>query len=357
MRTKVTVVCAMAAFVAIAGGTAQATGLIHTENIAKGAVTLDRLAPKVQKMVTAMPKNGSNGMNGADGIPGAPGAKGSTGATGATGATGPMGATGAAGAPGSAAAKGDKGDKGDDGLKGYKGDTGETGATGPQGPKGDTGLKGDKGDTGLTGATGLQGPKGETGLTGPKGETGADGTTGLTGPAGKDGKDGKDGVNGTDAPAAAYGVAQVIVQRGTAAASAWATYSTRLGSPVGDTTGGTFRFTCSVAQAPCAISVKAAVLGSSDHAFYPRVLVYKSGPIGVAGPEMTCEYGDGSNGAAPMGLTAQALSATPAYTAVPLNIGSTADCGNDPNVPAGDVATITVPSGYYDVISTFSFLA
>ena len=51
MRTKTTVACALTAFVAVAGGTAEATGLIHTANIAKGAVTLNRLAPDVQKKV------------------------------------------------------------------------------------------------------------------------------------------------------------------------------------------------------------------------------------------------------------------------------------------------------------------
>jgi hypothetical protein len=353
MRTKMTIACAMAAFVVIAGGTAQATGLIHTGNIAKGAVTLDRLSPNVQKLVTAMPKNGKDGKNGIDGLPGAPGA---TGATGAMGATGPMGA------PGTAAEKGDKGDKGDTGLKGLKGEPGADGAMGPQGAKGDTGLKGDKGDAGLPGADGATGPQG---LKGDSGLAGADGATGLQGPKGENGLKGDKGdagdagapgTDGKDAPAAAYGVAAVSVQRGSSAASVWASYSTRLGSPIGDTASGSFRFTCSVAQAPCAISVKAAVLGSADHAIYPRLLVYKSGPIGVAGPETTCEYGDGSNGAAPLALTAQAASASPAYTAVPLNIGNTADCLNDPAVPAGDVSTIIVPSGYYDVFSTFQFL-
>jgi hypothetical protein len=49
MRTKLTVACALAAFIAVGGGTAEATGLIHTRDIAKGAITLNRLAPSAHK--------------------------------------------------------------------------------------------------------------------------------------------------------------------------------------------------------------------------------------------------------------------------------------------------------------------
>ena len=112
MRTKTTVACSLAAFVAIAGGTAEATGLIQTANIAKGAVTLNRLAPNVQKMISDKSKpgiNGINGVNGANGVDGLPGAKGATGAQGANGIQGPQGPAGA---------KGDKGDHGDQGEPG-----------------------------------------------------------------------------------------------------------------------------------------------------------------------------------------------------------------------------------------------
>jgi hypothetical protein len=159
-----------------------------------------------------------------------------------------------------------------------------------------------------------------------------------------------------------YGVATVNVSRGhdangvQNAASAWATYSTALGSPVGDTTGGTFRFTCSTVNAPCTVAVAAAVLsddpGNAD--FYPRVLIYRQ-DYDNAGPEVYCEYGDGSTGSAPISINAQALSATPTYTPVPINIGGSADCGG-PVATAGDVNVITVPSGYYDVHSTFVFV-
>jgi hypothetical protein len=320
MQTKVILACSLAAFVAVAGGTAEATGLIHTGNIAKGAVTLDRLAPKVQKLVTAMPKNGTNGLNGVDGIPGAPGAKG---ATGATGDTGPMGEMGPAGADGAAAAKGDAGLNGLDGVAG---------------PKGDTGLTGAKGDMGLTG------PKGDTGNTGPKGEKG---DTGNTGPKGDDGKDGKDGTNGVDAPARQYGAASILVSRNGSPASTWATYSTALGSPYGDTTGGTFRFTCS-GTVNCTIGVKASVTAGASHGLYPRLLVYKSGPTGDAGSISECEYADG-------GVTSISLP----NTDVTLNIGGSADCLASPVLPIGngDVSTIVVPAGnYYDVLSSFTFL-
>jgi len=161
---------------------------------------------------------------------------------------------------------------------------------------------------------------------------------------------------------AEYGVAAVNVSRGGAPATVWAQYSTRLGSPVGDTTGGVFRFTCAVEKAPCTISVSGAVLGSSNHGMYPRVLVYKQGDGNGGGTlvENYCEYGDGSTGTAPFPLTHQPLSATPTLTAVPVNIGGSADCGyvdshGDPQ-PAGDQAVIIVPRGYYDVHSTFLFL-
>ena len=125
---------------------------------------------------------------------------------------------------------------------------------------------------------------------------------------------------------------------GADAATAWATYSTVLGSPVGDTTGGVFRFTCSTANAPCTVAVKAAVLSDSagTTAIYPRVLIYRQ-DYNAGGPEVYCEYGDGSTGSLPLAITQQALSSTPAYTAVPLNIGGTADCVPTVSAPGGDV--------------------
>jgi hypothetical protein len=154
----------------------------------------------------------------------------------------------------------------------------------------------------------------------------------------------------------AYGVATVNVSRGGAPATLWATYSTALGTPVGDNTGGVFSFTCSTASAPCTVSVGGAVLSRSagTAAIYPRILIYRQ-DYNAGGPEVYCEYGDGSTGSAPLALTKQPLSSTPTYTPVPVNIGGTADCGG-PVPTAGDVNQITVPAGYYDVHSTFVFL-
>ena len=140
-------------------------------------------------------------------------------------------------------------------------------------------------------------------------------------------------------------------------ATAWATYSTALGSPVGDNTGGVFRFTCSTANAPCTVSVGGAILSRSagTGAIYPRVLIYRQ-DYNAGGPEIYCEYGDGATVASgPLALTKQPLSSTPVYAPVPLHIGGSADCGG-PDPTAGLVNQITVPSGYYDVHSTFVFL-
>ena len=91
MRTKLVLACAAMAFVAIAGGTAEATGLIHTANIANGAITFDKLSPHVQKVISKKATGGTNGVNGLNGVNGAKGDTGATGAQGAKGDTGPAG--------------------------------------------------------------------------------------------------------------------------------------------------------------------------------------------------------------------------------------------------------------------------
>lgn len=83
---------------------ASSTGLIHTRDIANGAVTLAKLAPHARKELSSI--------------------QGKTGATGAQGA---------------------------------KGDTGATGATGPQGPQGDPGQNGTNGTDGTNGKDGANG--------------------------------------------------------------------------------------------------------------------------------------------------------------------------------------------------------
>lgn len=175
--------------------------------------------------------------------------------------------------------------------------------------------------------------------------TGTQGPAGPQGPAGKDGKDGAAGPAGPagkDAQALPYGVAKVKVSRGGAAPTAWATYTTTVGGPEGDTTGGVFRFTCNESQAPCKVSV-AAYSTADGVKVYPRVDIQKESLNG--GPQEYCEYGDGP------------LSGTLTGTATdqPINIGGSADCGAT-GAPSGDVSAIFVPAGYYDVFSTFQFI-
>jgi hypothetical protein len=166
------------------------------------------------------------------------------------------------------------------------------------------------------------------------------GGSGAQGPQGEPGAPGEPGPAGKDAQALPYGIAQVKVQRGTGAASPWAVYSTTIGSPVGDTTGGTFRFTCTDAQAPCKVSL--AGYATKDGAtVYPRLDIQKQSMNG--GSQTYCEYADGP--------ASGALSSSP--TALTLHIGSSDDCGL--NGPAGALNEITVPAGYYDVTSTFQF--
>ncbi len=161
-----------------------------------------------------------------------------------------------------------------------------------------------------------------------------------------------------DPPALAleYGVAAVDVTRGGSTAT-FGVYSTALGSPVIDTTGGTFRFTCDALQAPCFVAVKAAALSDSAGTalFYPRILIERTGTptVGIQ-PTFFCEYADGSSG--PGGLTTltkQPKAVLPDFEAVEVNIGGSADCGLPG--PGGDVASIEVPEGFYNVDASFSF--
>ena len=94
--------------------------------------------------------------------------------------------------------------------------------------------------------SGPTGPQGPTGPVGPAGLAGAGGTPGSQGPAGPTGPPGQ------DASALEYAVVSVFVDRGgVGGPTRYATFSVPLGSPAGTTTGGSFRFTCTPAQAPC----------------------------------------------------------------------------------------------------------
>ena len=136
-------------------------------------------------------------------------------------------------------------------------------------------------------------------------------------------------------------------------------YSIALGSPVADTTGGVFRFSCTAAEAPCTIAVKAAALSDTDIGgtvrFLPRVLVMKGGtPPADTEPDEYCEYGDGGDGPAGLvNLTKQPLAPVPDGADIPINIGGTADCGVAG--PGGIVASIVVPEGFYNVHASFAF--
>ena len=183
----------------------------------------------------------------------------------------------------------------------------------------------------------------------------ADTFAGARGPAGPP------GIQGPPGPPAAteYGVASIVVTKGEGLPIPHAAYSIPLGSPIADTTGGVFRMTCDAEEAPCTIAVKAAALSDTDIGgtvrFIPRVLVMRGGaPSGTVEPDIICEYADGAD--APAGLfnlTKQALSPTPDFEDILIDIGGSADCGVAG--PGGAVASIVVPEGFYDIHASFAF--
>ena len=216
------------------------------------------------------------------------------------------------------------------------------------------------GTNGRDGVDGKNGIDGKNGVDGKNGTNGTNGTNGkdstVPGPAGTNGKDGKDGAPGKDAPTLDGGAVHVNVTRGERT-STWAYYPTTLDALLGGTTGGTFRFTCTAAQAPCAIAAEAAVISdkTGTENLYPRLSVSVDGTQETAPqPRFYCEYADGSTGGGYALLTKQPRTSTPTYTPVPVNIGGTADCFASPQ-PGGDVVSIQVPEGYYNVTSTFVF--
>ena len=71
--------------------------------------------------------------------------------------------------------------------------------------------------------------------------------------------------NNLGAPTPESGGAMVFVDRGDGP-TPWAVYSAQLGADTGATAGGTFRFSCSAAQAPCKISIGAAVVSDQSTA-------------------------------------------------------------------------------------------
>ena len=197
------------------------------------------------------------------------------------------------------------------------------------------------------------------GAAGPQGAQGPQGPQGARGPAGSQGPKGNTGPPVT----AEVGFASVFVDRGDPLdPSRWATYSVPLLAP-GSTTGGQFRFSCSATQAPCEVSLGAAVISSETGTtgFYPRLLIHgHDGP----GPMNFCEYADGANnnlGVAQVQRVptlADALTATtPPGGAIPMGIGGSLDCGDTGQTEPDDgvVTEIWVPAGFYDVWATLAF--
>ena len=175
---------------------------------------------------------------------------------------------------------------------------------------------------------------------------GAQGPAGPAGLAGQRGPAGPQGLAGVNAQALPYGIARVQVDRGSGAAT-WATYSTTIGSPVGDTSGGAFRMTCN-GPSECKITVQAEAT-TSGVSVYPRVLIMKQPNAG--GPEVYCEYADGAdNNGATVNLTSS-------FTTLPLGIGGSLDCGSSQAFPSGGVVTeIDVPAGFhYDITTTLTY--
>jgi hypothetical protein len=154
-----------------------------------------------------------------------------------------------------------------------------------------------------------------------------------------------------------------MIQRGTGPGDRpviWGLSSTELGSPVGDTTGGTFRFTCTAAHGTCTVTIRASVLSDSSTApalFLPRILLYRGGDqVSGSQPALYCEFGDGPL----QPIAREPLDENPSDGPdLPFNIGGSEDCGGpDPDPPGGgNVERIVVPPGFYDVFTSFGFRA
>jgi len=189
---------------------------------------------------------------------------------------------------------------------------------------------------------------GPAGAAGAAGATGAAGPQGPQGPKGDTGAKGDPGTPGADAPTPEWGVAQVFISRSGGAATNWADFSTILGSPsnFGSNASGVVRVSCSGAQAPCVLSLKA--YSTTDSNVYARVDIDKQ-DYDTGAALGNCEYGDGSdnNGAT------TAVTATP--TVVKLGIGGSLDCGSSQTTSDGTVTELQVPKGRYDVHVTVYF--
>jgi hypothetical protein len=172
------------------------------------------------------------------------------------------------------------------------------------------------------------------------------------------GPEGRPGPPGTAANAE-YGVARVFVSRG-GRRTGRATYSVPLGSPAGSSTGGSFRFSCSPAQAPCKVSLGAAVIAdrTGKATVVPRVLIHKED--GPGAPITFCESAEG--GLSRIARVPTLRAATRALrTRLTIDVGGTLDCGAGQAL-SPRVKDIWVPgasngasTAFYDVAVTLLF--
>ena len=124
------VVAGVALFIALGGSAVAATGLIHSKDIARGAVTSKTIKNGTIRSWDLNRKTRRS----------LKGARGATGATGAAGSTGSTGATGVNGSTGSAGAPGTPGNDGSDGIDGIDGTHGSDGIDGTDGTNGTDGI-------------------------------------------------------------------------------------------------------------------------------------------------------------------------------------------------------------------------
>jgi hypothetical protein len=98
-RSPTAIVLSLIAIFMSMGGAAYAattlgTGAVHTQNLANGAVSPEKLSQALRSEITAKDASDSPGASSSQGPQGPQGPKGDTGATGAAGARGATGATG-----------------------------------------------------------------------------------------------------------------------------------------------------------------------------------------------------------------------------------------------------------------------
>jgi hypothetical protein len=127
--TPSTVLAFAALFIALGGSAFAASNLIHTKDIAPGAVTSAKIKNGgiALKDLSTSTKSSLQGGKGGSGSPGNTGASGSPGSVGASGSSGSNGANGAAGSNGANGANGPNGANGSDGSDGTNGTNGTNG--------------------------------------------------------------------------------------------------------------------------------------------------------------------------------------------------------------------------------------